>query len=176
MDDFTERKPPPTPSERPTDATRGPGEIEVRAAIETLDLLIRALGPGAHVIRCVADGPRGLLHAALEIQVWDGGLLFDRGAEVALVAVIAIASDPDSHGALISRSRYAGGNGDVVRAWRITRDWPEPLTGAEVVDAYSTDIAFGELADLEQDANYEAGIPLSRPAEDRSRDADQSPE
>jgi hypothetical protein len=176
VDDFTERKPLPSPSERPDDASRGPGEVEVRAAIEALDLLIKALGPGAHVIRSVADGPRGLLHAAMAVQVWEGGLLFDRGAEVALVAVIAIASDPDSHGALVSRSCYAAVNGDVVRAWRITHDWPEPLTKAEVVDAYSTDTAFGGLAGLEQDANYEAGVPLTRPAEVRTRGADRSPE
>jgi hypothetical protein len=132
-------------------------------ATQALMRLLEAAGPGRHHLVCsVPADAQGLL-AALRTHVDERGRpVFADPEALVFCAVLAAGIVTDSPGGVVLRSD-AGGGTDQVRGWSLRDGWLEPLTEAEVFDAYCTDPASGGPVPPEPGVEYRAGAALTPP-------------
>jgi hypothetical protein len=152
---------PPTSSEPPN---RPP--TAVIRALDIFAALLVVLGTGEHAITCVVSHPRGLRVARVHLQIYEPGQWrsIDPPRKLSdLIEVLAVTLDERHGAAIITRSRYATGDNDDVRAWALDGTWPQPLTAAEVRAAYTTHPITGQPLPAEPDVSYGPGTPLPRP-------------
>ncbi|MET7363710.1 hypothetical protein ABZS76_35425 [Streptomyces sp. NPDC005562] len=140
------------------------GEDIGRAAFTRASRLItRALdipGPGTrHLVCSVPSDPETLL-AALHVEIdAEGRALFDDTEAMEFATVLAVGIATHRAAGMVLRSS-ADGTRDRVQGWRMDGGRLQPLTAAEVFDAYCTDALSGELVAPESNVDYCAAPDL----------------
>ncbi|MFF3644990.1 hypothetical protein [Streptomyces sp. NPDC002564] len=140
------------------------GEDLGRAAFTRASALIaRALatsGPGArHLVCSVPCDPETLL-AALHVETdADGRARVDDTEALEFTTVLAVGIATRRAAGMVLRTTTPG-DGDRVHGWRMTEGRLEPLTAAEVFDAYCTDALSGDLVSPESGVDYCAAPDL----------------
>ncbi|MFF2851155.1 hypothetical protein ACFVT5_33210 [Streptomyces sp. NPDC058001] len=134
------------------------GEDNGRAAFaRASDLVLRILhaaNPGAHHLVCSITAPSETLLAALNATSDSTGITaLDQTEALEFATVLAVGFATDSSGGLVMRTSRTG-EPDRVHGWRIRGDGLEPLTAAEVFDAYCTDVESGDLVSPESGVDY----------------------
>lgn len=145
------------------DCGQGLATCSFDRASDTLLRIIEAAGPGTHHLVCSLPAPGGPLLAAVHVDAAsDGGIHFAEADALVLCTVMAASSVTRSTGGLVLRTTTDDGP-DTVRGWSLREGRPEPLTEAEVFDAYCTDAATGEPVPPEPGVVYRPGLPLPPP-------------
>ncbi|MEU9443025.1 hypothetical protein AB0D42_19290 [Streptomyces sp. NPDC048304] len=121
------------------------------------ELLIRILDtapPGDRHLVCSVSGPPDTLVAVLHgDQDADDGIRLDEAEVLEVTSVLALGLATRSPGGLVLRSS-APDTADRVYGWRLRCGRLEPLTAAEVFDAYCTDVESGDLISPESGVDY----------------------
>ncbi|MFD4634599.1 hypothetical protein ACFVYR_27470 [Streptomyces sp. NPDC058284] len=134
------------------------GEDIGRAAFARASALItRAVdtpGPGTrHLVCSVPSDPETLL-AALHVEIdAEGRALLDDTEALEFATVLAVGIATHRAVGMVLRST-ADGTRDRVHGWRMNGGRLQPLTAAEVFDAYCTDAISGELVSPESGVDY----------------------
>ncbi|MFD1659606.1 hypothetical protein ACFSL4_15715 [Streptomyces caeni] len=120
-------------------------------------LLTRVLdtaSPGhLHLVCSVSAAPQTLV-AVLNADADTGGVTrLDETDALEFTTVLALGIATDCAGGLVMRTT-APGTTDRVYGWRLRRGRLEPLSAAEVFDAYCTDIESGDLVAPESGVDY----------------------
>ncbi|MFJ9930437.1 hypothetical protein ACIRU5_30965 [Streptomyces misionensis] len=134
------------------------GEDIGRAAFtRASDLLVRILDtapPGDRHLVCTVTGPPdtlvSVLHGDLDTH---GATRLDEAEALEFTSVLALGLATRSPGGLVLRTS-APGTPDRVHGWRLRAGALEPLTAAEVFDAYCTDAETGDLIAPEPGVDY----------------------
>ncbi|SFY47863.1 hypothetical protein [Streptomyces sp. F-1] len=134
------------------------GEDIGRAAFtRASDLLVRILDtapPGDRHLVCTVTGPPdtlvSVLHGDLDTH---GATRLDEAEALEFTSVLALGLATRSPGGLVLRIS-APGAPDRVHGWRLRAGALEPLTAAEVFDAYCTDAETGDLIAPEPGVDY----------------------
>ncbi|MEU6993567.1 hypothetical protein ABZ953_23295 [Streptomyces sp. NPDC046465] len=140
------------------------GEDIGRAAFaRASELITRALdtsGPGTrHLVCSVPSDPETLL-AALHVEIAaDGRAMLDDTEALEFATVLAVGIATHRAAGMVLRSS-ADGTRDRVQGWRMSGGRLQPLTAAEVFDAYCTDALSGELVSPESGVDYCAAPDL----------------
>ncbi|WP_330456607.1 hypothetical protein OIB37_06740 [Streptomyces sp. NBC_00820] len=134
------------------------GEDIGRAAfIRAADLLVRILDtapPGnRHLVCSVAAPPESLVSVLHADEDTEDGIELDEAEALEFTSVLALGLATRSPGGLVMRTS-APGTADRVHGWRLRAGGLEPLTAAEVFDAYCTDIESGEPIPPESGVDY----------------------
>ena len=83
----------------------------------------------------------------------EGATRLDEAEALEFTTVLALGIATASAGGLVMRTT-APDTTDRVYGWRLRADTLEPLTAAEVFDAYCTDIESGDLVSPESGVDY----------------------
>ncbi|MFF0162952.1 hypothetical protein ACFYRY_36215 [Streptomyces sp. NPDC005263] len=134
------------------------GEDVGRAAfVRASHLLVRVLDtadPGnRHLVCSVTGTPETLLSVLHADEDIDGATHLDEAEALEFTTVLALGLATHSPGGLVMRTS-APGAPDRVYGWRLRGEGLEPLTAAEVFDAYCTDVDSGDLVSPEPDVDY----------------------
>ncbi|MEU0074703.1 hypothetical protein ABZ027_34990 [Streptomyces sp. NPDC006332] len=134
------------------------GEDVGRAAfVRASQLLVRVLDtadPGdRHLVCSVTGTPETLLSVLHADEDTDGATHLDEAEALEFTTVLALGLATHSPGGLVMRTS-APGAPDRIYGWRLRGEGLEPLTAAEVFDAYCTDIDSGDLVSPEPDVDY----------------------
>ncbi|MFG3133710.1 hypothetical protein ACGFZU_39190 [Streptomyces tendae] len=136
-------------------------------AAQAFEALLDALGPGRHHLVCSAHTSRGsFASASATVECTDddrdqadadyeGWLMFCH-----LLAQTSIAFRQ----ATIFARTHTTDLTSVLRGWRVTNGWPQPMAAADVFAAYCTDLATGDPIPPEPGTDYQAGTPLPTPS------------
>ncbi|MFJ3311118.1 hypothetical protein ACIPSA_51040 [Streptomyces sp. NPDC086549] len=131
-------------------------DVGQEAFARARDFLVRILDaadPGhRHLVCSVSATPETLVAALHADTDADGATQLDdtEALEFTTVLALGLAALP---GALVMRTRSPGAS-DRVYGWRLRAGEPEPLTAAEVFDAYCTDIDSGDPISPESGVDY----------------------
>jgi hypothetical protein len=132
-------------------------------ASHALMRLIEAAGPGGHHLVCSVPVDDAPLLAALHARVDDQGNVHLAEAEALVCCtVLAAGLATDSRGGVVLRTTSPDGS-DEVRGWTLHAGWLQPLTEAEVFNAYCTDAETGDPVPPEPGVIYRPGTPLPPP-------------
>ncbi|MFJ3664134.1 hypothetical protein ACIPPM_27165 [Streptomyces sp. NPDC090119] len=147
------------------------GEDIGRAAfIRASALLARVLEtapPGAQHLVCSIAGPPDTLVAVLHADADTHGTAEpDQAEALEFTSVLALGLATHSPGGLVIRVT-APDHPDRVHGWRLRAGHLQPLTAAEVFDAYCTDIDTGDLIAPESGVDYRAAPDLTDDTTDR---------
>jgi hypothetical protein len=138
----------------------GPAAFD-RIARSMATLLERA-GPGTHhVVASAFVGGRAPLLAVLHATSHDGTVHAAEDDAAMLCTVLAAGLASGGGGGAVLRTLAPPGGRDTVRGWALRGGGLQPLTAAEVFDAYCTDHRTGEPIAPEPGVDYEAGYPLT---------------
>ncbi|MGV4983554.1 hypothetical protein [Streptomyces sp. NRAIS3] len=134
------------------------GEDIGRAAFtRASDLLVRILDtapPGDRHLVCSVSGPPDTLVSVLHAdQDGHDGIHLDEAEALEFTTVLALGLATRSPGGLVLRTS-APDTADRVYGWRLRSGGLEPLTAAEVFDAYCTDVESGDLISPETGVDY----------------------
>ncbi|MFE0177591.1 hypothetical protein ACFWZ2_35300 [Streptomyces sp. NPDC059002] len=140
------------------------GEDIGRAAfVRASELITRALataGPGTrHLVCSVPTEPETLLAALHVDSDPDGDTRLDETEALEFTTVLAVGIATQRPAGMVLRCS-ADGNRDRVHGWRMSGGRLQPLTAAEVFDAYCTDAISGELVSPESGVDYCAAPDL----------------
>ncbi|MHC5908470.1 hypothetical protein ACVNF4_32010 [Streptomyces sp. S6] len=120
-------------------------------------LLTRVLDtapPGhRHLVCSVSAAPETLIAVLHAESVPDGTTRLDETEALEFTTVLALGIATQSPGGLVLRVT-APDTRDRVHGWRLRGEDLEPLTAAEVFDAYCTDAESGDLIAPESDVDY----------------------
>ncbi|MEU7577908.1 hypothetical protein AB0B50_09935 [Streptomyces sp. NPDC041068] len=145
------------------------GEDIGRAAFtRASELITKALdpsGPGTRHLVCSVPSDAETLLAALHVEIEaDGRARLDETEALEFTSVLAVGIATHRAAGMVLRAG-ADGTRDRVHGWRLNGGRLQPLTAAEVFDAYCTDAISGELVAPESGVDYcaapdlEAGEP-----------------
>lgn len=134
------------------------GEDIGRAAFtRASDLLARILDaapPGdRHLVASVSGPPDTLLSVLHADQDGHGATRLDEAEALEFTSVLALGLATRSPGGLVMRTSSPAA-ADRVCGWRLRAGGLEPLTAAEVFDAYCTDAESGDLISPESGVDY----------------------
>ncbi|WP_225101187.1 hypothetical protein [Streptomyces sp. CoH27] len=134
------------------------GEDIGRAAFtRASDLLVRILDtarPGdRHLVISVSGPPDTLVSVLHADQDGPGATRLDEAEALEFTSVLALGLATRSPGGLVIRTSHPG-TPDRVHGWRLRTGNLEPLTAAEVFDAYCTDAESGDLISPESGVDY----------------------
>ena len=134
------------------------GEDLGRAAFtRASDLVVRILDtapPGDRHLVCSVSGPPETLVSVLHADdSTEGAIELDEAEVLEFTSVLALGLATDSPGGLVMRVS-APDTADRVHGWRLRGGGMEPLTAAEVFDAYCTDVETGDLISPESGVDY----------------------
>ncbi|MFC4463992.1 hypothetical protein ACFPH6_05345 [Streptomyces xiangluensis] len=134
------------------------GEDIGRAAFaRASDLLLRildAVGPGEHHLVCSASAAPETLVAVLHADAnAEGDARLDETEALEFTTVLALGIATHSAGGLLMRTSTRGTR-DRVYGWRLRGDGLQPLTAAEVFEAYCTDTESGDIVSPESGVDY----------------------
>ncbi|MEU8543602.1 hypothetical protein AB0C52_27040 [Streptomyces sp. NPDC048717] len=122
--------------------------------------LLDAAGPGTHHLVCSVPAEDDQLVAVLRATRDDTGpARLDRTEAAEFTSVLAAGIARGTPGGLVLRTATPGAP-DRLHGWRLRDGRLDPLTEAEVFDAYCTDALTGEPIAPESHADYRAGFPL----------------
>ncbi|MFD5321132.1 hypothetical protein [Streptomyces sp. NPDC127098] len=125
--------------------------------------LIGELGLGVHhiVVSVIARSPAT---SALTAVVTARHIAYDPAELTHTHELLAKGMEPAVQAALVARSRVPGcGGREVLRGWKMTDAWLEPLTAEEVRIAYTTNPTTREPLPPEPNVDYHAGLPIPPP-------------
>ncbi|CAL2063528.1 MULTISPECIES: hypothetical protein [Streptomyces] len=134
------------------------GEDIGRAAFtRASDLVVRILDtapPGdRHLVCTVMGAPETLVSVLHGDEDTQGATRLDEAEALEFTSVLALGLATRSPGGLVLRAS-APGTADRVHGWRLRAGTLEPLTAAEVFDAYCTDAESGDLIAPEPGVDY----------------------
>ncbi|MER7921160.1 MULTISPECIES: hypothetical protein [unclassified Streptomyces] len=134
------------------------GEDIGRAAFtRASDLVVRILDtapPGdRHLVCTVTGAPETLVSVLHGDEDAHGATRLDEAEALEFTSVLALGLATRSPGGLVLRTS-APGTADRVHGWRLRAGALEPLTAAEVFDAYCTDAESGDLIAPEPGVDY----------------------
>ncbi|MEU3458769.1 hypothetical protein ABZ721_02275 [Streptomyces sp. NPDC006733] len=150
------------------EARTGGGRELARRAFErasrALVALIETAGTGTHHVVCSVQQPHGapLLAVLTTERTASGRIHLAEADALVFCTVLAAAAVSGGSAGIVVRSTVTGGR-DEVRGWSLRDGWPQPLTEAEVFNAYCTDAATGEPVPPEPGVTYRSGRPLGPP-------------
>ncbi|MGW3813709.1 hypothetical protein [Streptomyces sp. NPDC005046] len=125
----------------------------VRAA-HLLTRVVDTASPGdLHLVCSVSAAPDTLVAVLRAEERSDGATRLDESEALEFTTVLALGIATGSAGGLVMRTT-AHDTTDRVYGWRLRGDTLEPLTAAEVFDAYCTDIESGDLVSPESGVDY----------------------
>lgn len=132
------------------------GHTTYTRAAHLLARILDTAPPGhRHLVCSVTAAPETLLAVLRADQEADGSHRFDDTEAMELTAVLAVGLATHRPGGLVMRTT-APGAPDRVYGWRLRGHGLEPLTAAEVFDAYCTDMDSGDLVAPESGVDYTA--------------------
>lgn len=155
--------------QRATEVLTRSGDAEAafdRASLAFMRLL-ESVGSGSHHIVCSVPLDHTPLVAVLHAERDDDGTVHLAETDaLVLCTLLAAAMVTGSPGGVVLRT----GTGtpaapDRVRGWRLRDGWPQPLTEAEVFDAYCTDAETGDPVPPEPGVTYCPGTVIPPPEE-----------
>ncbi|GAA5012256.1 hypothetical protein [Streptomyces hyderabadensis] len=135
------------------------GEDLGRAAFTRATRLLRRVletaPPGSrHLVCSVAGHPEETLSSVLLVDTEsDGTQRIDEAEALEFTSVLALGLATHSPGGLVMRISSPSGP-DRIHGWRLRGYGLEPLTAAEVFDAYCTDVESGDLISPESNVDY----------------------
>ncbi|MET9903036.1 hypothetical protein [Streptomyces sp. NPDC006446] len=120
----------------------------VRAA-HLLTRVVDTASPGdLHLVCSVSAAPDTLVAVLRAEERTEGATRLDEAEALEFTTVLALGIATGSAGGVVMRTT------DRVYGWRLRGDTLEPLTAAEVFDAYCTDIESGDLVSPESGVDY----------------------
>ncbi|GGV60573.1 hypothetical protein GCM10010277_65000 [Streptomyces longisporoflavus] len=129
-------------------------------ASELLVQLLDTSGPGTrHLVCSVPTAPETLLATLHVTRDTAGNTALDETDALEFTTVLAVGIATHSAGGLVMRTTTEGAP-DRVQGWRLHGERLEPLTAAEVFDAYCTDTVSGDLVAPESGVDYCAAPPI----------------
>lgn len=132
-------------------------------ASQALMGLVETAGPGRHHMVCSVPVDQAPLLAALHASRDDQEHIHLTETDALIFCtVLAAGIVTETPGGVVLRSDTGTGT-DQVRGWTLRDGWLQPLTEAEVFNAYCTDAQSGEPVPPEPGVEYCAGTPLTRP-------------
>ncbi|MCW7941158.1 hypothetical protein AAW14_03700 [Streptomyces hygroscopicus] len=130
------------------------GRAAFAQASRLLTRILDTASPGhRHLVCSVSAAPETLVAVLHADQDPDGTTRIDETEALEFTSVLALGIATHSAGGLVMRTT-APGTADRVYGWRLRGERLEPLTAAEVFDAYCTDIESGDLVSPESDVDY----------------------
>lgn len=130
------------------------GRAAFAQASRLLTRILDTASPGhRHLVCSVSAAPETLVAVLHVDQDPDGTTRIDETEALEFTSVLALGIATHSAGGLVMRTT-APGTADRVYGWRLRGERLEPLTAAEVFDAYCTDIESGDLVSPESDVDY----------------------
>ncbi|MFI9806712.1 hypothetical protein ACIHEJ_20525 [Streptomyces sp. NPDC052301] len=130
------------------------GRAAFTRASELLARILDTAQPGDRHLVCSVCGPPDTLVSVLHgDQEPEGDTRLDEAEALEFTSVLALGLATRSPGGLVMRTS-APGTTDRVYGWRLRGGALEPLTAAEVFDAYCTDVESGDLISPESGVNY----------------------
>ncbi|POX43927.1 hypothetical protein [Streptomyces sp. Ru72] len=116
--------------------------------------ILDTASPGhRHLVCSVSAAPETLVAVLHADEDPDGTAHLDETEALEFTSVLALGIATHSAGGLVMRTT-APGLPDRVYGWRLRGERLEPLTAAEVFDAYCTDIESGDLVSPESGVDY----------------------
>ncbi|MFJ8363389.1 hypothetical protein [Streptomyces sp. NPDC093984] len=116
--------------------------------------ILDTASPGhRHLVCSVSAAPETLVAVLHADEDPDGTAHLDETEALEFTSVLALGIATHSAGGLVMRTT-APGTPDRVYGWRLRGERLEPLTAAEVFDAYCTDIESGDLVSPESGVDY----------------------
>lgn len=144
------------------------GKAAFTRASSLLAGILDTAPPGDRHLVCTVSGPPDTLISVLHgDQEPHGATRLDEAEALEFTSVLALGLATRSPGGLVMRTSAAG-TVDRVYGWRLRGGALEPLTAAEVFDAYCTDAESGDLISPESGVDY--GEPPDLPEAGRSPD------
>ncbi|MYX39193.1 MULTISPECIES: hypothetical protein [Streptomycetaceae] len=141
-------------------------------ASQALMRLLEAAGPGHHHLVCSVPAEGTTLLAAMHARCDEQGMVHLAEAEALVCCtVLAAGFAEDSPGGLVLRSGAGAGapppdRPDEVRGWTLRDGWLQPLTEAQVFNAYCTDAESGDPVPPEPGVVHRPGFVLPPPEDD----------
>ena len=149
------------------------GQATFERAVQAVDRLLRAIGSAAEerTLVCSVRAPGRPLAASVVLAPGDGPQENETAPGLVLLCgVLAVSFATGCPGGLVLRTRPAepspegvSARPEQVRGWRTRDGWLQPLTAAEVFDAYCTHAGTGEPVPPEPGVDHLPGLPLSHP-------------
>ncbi|MFI9244060.1 hypothetical protein ACIGXF_16065 [Streptomyces sp. NPDC053086] len=144
------------------------GKAAFTRASSLLAGILDTAPPGDRHLVCTVSGPPDTLISVLHgDQEPHGATRLDEAEALEFTSVLALGLATRSPGGLVMRTSAAGAV-DRVYGWRLRGGALEPLTAAEVFDAYCTDAESGDLISPEPGVDY--GEPPDLPEAGRAPD------
>jgi hypothetical protein len=129
---------------------------------QSLTALLERAGPGTHhIVASAFLGGRTPLLAVLHATSHRDTVHAPEDDAALLCTVLAAGLAAGTGGGAVLRTLAGPGGRDTVRGWSLRGGGLQPLTAAEVFDAYCTDHRTGEPIAPEPGVDYEAGFPLT---------------
>ncbi|MCZ4610383.1 hypothetical protein O3S80_42800 [Streptomyces sp. Lzd4kr] len=144
------------------DPTTLPEPFETAA--QAFKALLDTLGAGRHHLVCSAHTDQGSFASVSTTvdRAPDDQDLMEADGEGSLMFCHLLAQTSLGYrDAAIFTRTYASEDRAVLRGWRVTAGWPEPMEAADVFAAYCTDLATGDPIPPEPGTDYQAGILLA---------------
>ncbi|MFM9448529.1 hypothetical protein [Streptomyces acidiscabies] len=130
------------------------GRAAFTRASALLTRILDSASPGhRHLVCSVSTAPETLIAVLHAESVPDGTTRLDETEALEFTTILALGIATHSPGGLVLRVT-APGTRDRVHGWRLRGEDLEPLTAAEVFDAYCTDAESGDLISPESDVDY----------------------
>ncbi|MET9409389.1 hypothetical protein ABZX90_27035 [Streptomyces sp. NPDC002935] len=125
----------------------------IRAA-QLLTRIVDTARPGdLHLVCSVSTAPDTLVAVLRAEGPAEGATRLDESEALEFTTVLALGIATRSAGGLVMRTTTPDTT-DHVYGWRLRGDCLEPLTAAEVFDAYCTDVESGDLVSPESGVDY----------------------
>ncbi|MFF3910476.1 hypothetical protein ACFYZJ_32025 [Streptomyces sp. NPDC001848] len=130
------------------------GRSAFAQASRLLARILDTASPGhRHLVCSVSAAPETLVAVLHSDEDPDGTARLDETEALEFTSVLALGIATHSAGGLVMRTT-APGTPDRVYGWRLRGERLEPLTAAEVFDAYCTDVESGDLVSPESGVDY----------------------
>ncbi|MGW1890639.1 hypothetical protein ACWCP6_10350 [Streptomyces sp. NPDC002004] len=130
------------------------GRAAFTRASHLLARILETAAPGAHHLVCNVSAHPESLSAALTAESDARRVTqLDETEALEFATVLAVGLATRSPGGLVMRTSVQGAD-DRVCGWRLRGDTLQPLTAAEVFDAYCTDVDTGDLIAPEPGVDY----------------------
>jgi hypothetical protein len=131
------------------------GRAAFTRASRLLGRVLETAPPGSRHLVCSVSGhpDETLVSALLVDEETDGTPHFDEAEALEFTSVLALGLATHSPGGLVMRISPPNGP-DRIHGWRLRGYGLQPLTAAEVFDAYCTDVESGDLVSPESNVDY----------------------
>lgn len=120
--------------------------------MQIFEVLLEKAGSGIHHLTLTVEGDGGTAFADFSFAQGEFGFLASEESGLSFCELFAVAVSGEYPGGLVMRTQDQ--EGESVRGWKIDRSEPQPVTGAEIFDAYCHHPATGEISPPEPGLDY----------------------